>query len=169
MIRLLNTTDIIQFKKLRLVTLKLDPASWLSTFDSEQNFPDIVFENRISYWLNFTGFGYFGYFENDNLLAYILISPNSWANKKHIVNMSDFAVAKESRRKGVGKKLVSEVINIVKQMPNVEQIQLFVNSDNTGAINFYDKFGFTRVATIPNSVKNPDGTYQDEYIYIFKI
>lgn len=169
MIRLLKTGDTSQFKKLRLETLEFDPGSWLSTFESEKNFPDIVFENRIGYWLNFSGFGYFGCFDNNNLLAYILISPNLWPNKKHIVNMSDFAVANDARRKSVGKRLVKEIVEIVRNMAGVEQIQLFVNSDNINAIAFYDKFGFTRVATIPNSVKNSDGTYQDEYIYTFKL
>lgn len=169
MIRLLNSTDTLQFKKLRLETLALDPKSWLSTYENEKDLPNEVFQNRIEYWNYFPKFGYFGYFENDSLLAYILISPNSWINKKHIVNMSDFAVSPTQRRKGVGKKLVEGIIETVKNMEGVEQIQFFVNSDNIGAIAFYDKFGFTRVATIPKSVKNPDGTYQDEYIYIFKL
>jgi ribosomal protein S18 acetylase RimI-like enzyme len=169
MIQLLKISDATQFKKLRLETLKTDPKSWLSTFDVEKGFPNSVFSERIKYWSHFPGFGYFGYFDNDDLLAYILISPNSWANKKHIVAMSDFAVAFDQRRKGVGKKLVEGVIEIVKKMQGVEQIQLFVNSYNVGAIAFYEKLGFKRVATIPNSVKNSDGTYQDEYIYIFKI
>jgi hypothetical protein len=122
MIRLLKTTDALKFKELRLETLKLDPQAWLSTFDYEKDNPDIVFEHRISYWSNFEGFGYFGNFDSkDDLLAYILISPNSWPNKKHIVNMSDFAVALEARRKGVGSELVKGIVEIVKKMQGVEQ------------------------------------------------
>lgn len=169
MIRLLTTNDLEQFKKIRLETLKLDPVSWLSTYDSEINYSDSVFINRIEYWSNYSGFGYYGYFEDNNLIAYILISPNSWANKKHIVMMSDFAVASDKRGKGFDKKLVESIIELVKKIEGVEQIQLYVNSENTGAIAFYEKLGFKRIATIPDSVKGTSGKYQDEFIYVFKI
>jgi ribosomal protein S18 acetylase RimI-like enzyme len=52
--------------------------------------------------------------------------------------MSDFAVTFDKRRKGIGKKLIESIIELVKKIEGVEQIQLYVNSGNTGAIPFYE-------------------------------
>jgi len=169
MIRPLTLSDALEFKKLRFETLELDPKAWISTYESEKDSSISVFEERLSYWSHFPGFGYFGIFKDESLVAYILISPNFWPNKKHIINLSDFCVAKAERGKGLGQELMNFTVETVKKVPGVESIQLYVNSENPTAINFYEKYGFKKVAVIPNAVKDKDGNYQDELIYHFRL
>lgn len=168
MIRPLNVTDSEEFKRLRLETLLEDPKAWISTYEGEKDNTLQVFEERINYWSHFPGFGYFGNFKDGILTAYILISPNYWPNKKHIVNLSDFCVAKTERSMGIGQELMNFIITQIKNVSEAETVQLYVNSQNLPAINFYEKFGFKRVASIPQAVKDKDGAYQDEYIYMLK-
>jgi len=168
MIRLLTFEDAEQFKNLRLETLREDPKAWTSTLENEINLPQTSFGSMISYSIKFPVFGYYGYFEGENLLAYALISPNYWPKKKHVAIIADVCVKKSDRKKGVGSQLIQLLIQKAKEVSGIEQIQLWVNSDNA-ATGFYEKQGFTRIATIPNGVKEPDGSYQDEYLYGLKI
>jgi ribosomal protein S18 acetylase RimI-like enzyme len=169
MIRLLYESDAAEFKKLRLETLRADPKAWLSNFEVEDGAPLSFFADRLNYWSHFPGFGYYGLFNDDTLTAYALMASNSLPNKKHIVNLSDFCVAVSEREKGVGSRLMKYLIDRIKMASEVEEVQLFVNSGNSPATNLYEKFGFKKVATLPESVKYPDGSYRDEYVYTLKI
>lgn len=62
----------------------------------------------------------------------------------------DFAVsvAKEYWNKGIGSKLLHEVINFAKEN-SFEVIDLQVRSDNLPAVHLYEKFGFKKVGTHP--------------------
>lgn len=39
-----------------------------------------------------------------------------------------------------------------------------VLSQNTGAVKLYERLGFEIVGTIPNAIRNSDGTFQDGHI-----
>lgn len=58
------------------------------------------------------------------------------------------AVLKEYWNRGVGGKLLTEIINFAKQN-SVEIIDLQVRSDNSAAIHLYQKFGFQKIGTHP--------------------
>lgn len=58
------------------------------------------------------------------------------------------AVLKEYWNRGVGSKLLTEIINFAKQN-SVEIIDLQVRSDNSAAIHLYQKFGFQKIGTHP--------------------
>ena len=55
--------------------------------------------------------------------------------------------------------LISEAIEL-----QVEQLALFVDTENTQAIRFYEKAGFERVATHPDGVRI-DGDSRDDHFY----
>ena len=169
MIRPLTFEDAEQFKNLRLETLREDPKAWTSNLESEVNLPVATFTSMISYGVQLPIFGYYGSFnENNELVAYAQISPNYRPKKKHVAVISDVAVKKSERKKGVGAELIQLLIQKAKEVSWVEQVHLWVNSAND-ASNFYEKQGFTRIATVPDGVKEPDGSYQDEYLYGLKI
>ncbi len=168
-IRLLNINDSEGFRTLRLNSLKEDPDSWLATYDEEKDLPNISFANKIQFAYSSPIFGFYGYFEANKLLAYAQLSSSYWNKKKHIVTLYDVCVSKDARRKAVGTRLINFIIEKAKTVPYIEQIQLRVNSRNPGAISFYEKLGFIKTAVFPESVKEIDGTYQEEYLYIYSI
>jgi len=168
-IRLLTSQDAEGFKNLRLGSLEWDPDSWLSSMEEEKDLPTYSFANKLSHATSAPIFGYWGLFENDKLLAYAQIAPSSWNKKKHIVHLYDVCVDKNSRRKSVGTTLIKFIINEAKKHKNIEVVNLYVTSNNKSAINFYEKLGFQKTATLPNSVKEKDGRYQDELLYSLKL
>ena len=73
------------------------------------------------------------------------------------------------RKKGYATQLINFLIDKVRKYKEIEQIELKVNSRNKSAIALYEKLGFKRIAQLPHAVKEPDGTYQDEFIYSFSL
>ena len=59
---------------------------------------------------------------------------------REILNISDICVDKDERRKGIGKKLYSQVLQIGKEK-NMDSIELMVWRFNKNAIKFYEKIG----------------------------
>lgn len=70
-------------------------------------------------------------------------------------------VNSKHRRKGIAKQLIMEVINRVKLIPNIEQINLTVIPTNQHAKKLYEKFGFETFASEEKAVKW-QGKYFDE-------
>ena len=68
------------------------------------------------------------------------ISNNKIMNDREILNIIDICVDKDERRKGIGKKLCSQVLQIGKGK-NIDSIELMVWGFNKDAIKFYEKIG----------------------------
>ena len=168
-IRLLNASDSQMFKILRIASLHKDPLSWHSSIDEEEGLTDSYFANKIHGSIYPPLFGYYGFFENNDLLAYAQIAPNFYNKKRHIATLYDVVVSEKARRKSVGTKLIQFIINEAKSINYIEQLHLKVNSKNIGAIKFYIKLGFKKIATIKDAVKEKDGSYQDEHEFTLKI
>lgn len=79
-----------------------------------------------------------------------------------------FIVLKEFWGLGIGGRLMRECIDWCKAK-QAEQMELDVVKSNARAISMYKSFGFETVGTLPNAIKYPDGTYDDEYIMIKKL
>jgi ribosomal protein S18 acetylase RimI-like enzyme len=168
-IRLLNSDDAQNFRNLRIDSLKFDPDSWLSSMEEESDLPLSAFANRIRYATSAPIYGYYGYFKDNNLVAYAQVSPSSWNKKKHIATLYDVCVDKNIRRQAVGSKLIKFIVAQAKKTAGLEKLNLFVTSNNIGAAKFYESTGFVKTAIFPESVKEENGSYQDEYLYVLDL
>ncbi len=75
-----------------------------------------------------------------------------------------FYVEKNYRNKGVGKKLLSEIIHILKN-DKISKIELTVSPENDIALKLYKNFGF-KVSTLK---KNEYGRGNDRYLMSLKL
>lgn len=169
LVRQLNFDDAREFKAIRLDSLKNDPDSWLATYDEEKDLSPLSFSNKLQYAISTPIFGFYGYFENGKLLGYAQVSSGYWFKKRHIVTLYDVCVSNNARKKGIGTKILKNIIEKAKTFKEVEQIQLRVNSRNKAAMSLYKSLGFKLTATFPQSVKEKDGSYQDEYLLTLNI
>ncbi len=71
-------------------------------------------------------------------------------------------VNKQYRKKGIGKRLMEEIIERLKKMPTVKRIKLMVNQQQKSAVRLYQTFGLTIVGT--EKYMLGDGREHDEYI-----
>jgi RimJ/RimL family protein N-acetyltransferase len=77
------------------------------------------------------------------------------------------SILKEYWNMGIGTMLTEYCVEKAKEI-GYEQIELSVLTDNTGAVNIYEKNGFKLCGTIENAEKLKDGSYQNLHIMICK-
>jgi len=92
----------------------------------------------------------------DNLLVGIVSFGRDGADReklRHKGILFRMYVSKEFRGKGIAKKLIEELINRVREIEDIEQINLTVIANNTNAKTLYEKFGFTTFGSEQNAIK----------------
>lgn len=62
-------------------------------------------------------------------------------------------VSQDFRGQGIAKKLIEKLIERVKQINNIEQINLTVIANNENAKKLYEKFGFVTFGSEINAIK----------------
>jgi len=98
-------------------------------------------ENKLSLWVVAM--------DGDRLAGYVgSQSVMGWAD------MMNLAVAPDYRKKGIGEKLVNELILRLKAQ-QVTCLTLEVRASNAPAIRLYDKLGFVEVGSRPGYYHNP--------------
>jgi ribosomal protein S18 acetylase RimI-like enzyme len=65
---------------------------------------------------------------------------------------------------GIGTLLVNASLEIAKNLGFQAMQFNMVLSQNVIAMKLYGKLGFKIIGTIPQAIRNPDGSYQDGYI-----
>lgn len=65
---------------------------------------------------------------------------NKIMKDRKIINISNICVKKEKQKKGIGKKLYNEILNLAEKL-GVNSIELMVWGFNNNAINFYKSIG----------------------------
>lgn len=107
---------------------------------SQKSFEDES-ENKLAY--------YYVAKENDEIIAY----AGFWhvADEGDITNI---AVKKEHRKKGVASALLEVIIKKAKEL-ELELLTLEVRESNTPAINLYKRFGFLEIGKRKMYYKNP--------------
>lgn len=78
-----------------------------------------------------------------------------------IANIIGVFVASEARGKGVGAKLLNEVLSRIKQNVNIKTVALTVNKEQLPAVSLYEKFGFEITGEEKNLMG--DGQEHEEY------
>ena len=77
---------------------------------------------------------------------------------------------KESfRGKGLGKQLLTELIDFAKNEKQLEYVRLSVFENNKNAISLYDKLGFEKCGVIRDSFKYKNLSYDNEIIMIKRL
>ena len=169
MIRILTPDDAVAYRKLRLSALSSDPQAFLSSIELEEKTPLIDFANKLFRNSTPPVYGFYGYVSQESTLAGYIHLANEWIFKRrHIATLNELYILPDFRRQGIAAGLINHCLNLLKTIPGKEQVELHVNSGNRGAVDLYQKLGFSQVATIPKAVKEPDG-YQDEHVFIYNI
>jgi L-amino acid N-acyltransferase YncA len=98
--------------------------------------------------------------DTERLLGFAKAMPNRPGPGKHIANAS-FMVSADARGSGVGRQLVTYVLDWTKAA-GFRAIQFnAVVSTNAGAVKLYRSLGFDVVGTSPEAFRLPDGSYAD--------
>lgn len=81
----------------------------------------------------------------NGIICGYLVAEYNYNKNVHILT---FGVCENHRKKGIGRKLIQELVNHIKD--NYNEITLHVHVENTGGIEFYKKMGFSKSKVLKN-------------------
>lgn len=100
---------------------------------------------------------------NGEVIGGFYLKVNFSGRSNHIANAA-YMLRDTSRGKGVGSLLIKASLHLAKSL-GLQAMQFnMVLSQNWRAVKLYEKLGFNIVGTIPQAVRNPDGSFQDGYV-----
>ncbi len=148
-----------EYKELRLLAVSSEPVAFWPTETEEK-------ERTIEGWTMYLDKNspqtmFFAECNNE-LVGMIRLAINKEEKVKHNSWIYSFFVKSEARGSGIGKSLLTQAINFLKEK-NVENICLNVAVTQKGAIKLYKSFGFKKIGKYKNLVKY-NGKYYDEDI-----
>ncbi|MGM0924430.1 MAG: N-acetyltransferase family protein [Bacillota bacterium] len=156
-IRILNGNDADAYRKIRLEGLKNSPEAFGSSYEEEQLDPIDLYKSRLESDTAYT----FGAFEKEELAGVVTLVKETKVKLKHKASIFAMYVSPDYRGRGIGKKLMAEVVIKAQEFDDTEQLQLSVVSTNQSAKQLYTSFGFTVYGHETRALK-ADGIYYDE-------
>lgn len=164
-IRALNENDSEMYQELRLIALEKSPEAFGSSYEKEKNYAlETIKQKIISTKTKYT----LGAFNNEDVLIGISVfNRDNNAKMRHKAYITGLYVSTTSRGQGIGKSLLTEMINIAKNLNGVEQINLTVVSTNLIAKKLYTNLGFKVFGTEIRAIKYNDKYYSEDLMVLF--
>ena len=97
------------------------------------------------------------------LVGLAFLTAHHKQSLQHVSNLDALAVHLGWQRKGIGTKLLTQVIEWARQSKKTQKIELNVRASNFGAISLYKKMGFEEEGRLKNRVK-VDNDYVDDIV-----
>lgn len=145
---------------------KGDKASLIDFFSrvpaKDRNFlrDDVTDRNLVSSWVDKLNyelvFPLIAEFQG-KIMGDITLQRRRFGWKKHVGDVR-VVVASEFQKKGLGTILVSEVVDLAKQL-GLEKLAVEIPAKLTPAIKAFGRCGFQKVAVIPDLIKDQVGNY----------
>jgi ribosomal protein S18 acetylase RimI-like enzyme len=127
-----------EFRDLRLEALKLEPQVYGSSFEEKKNEPDQYWQERLQNAV-LVNSDYSLLFADYHGVIIGMVGAIIDFDTAKIVH---YFIKKEYRHKGVGRKLLEQLINLVKTNPVVKKFQLDINAHETHTIDSFKLYGF---------------------------
>lgn len=163
--------------KFDIVKLKFEDASdWMKLrFEGARDFPlgFLISEEEaqkltLERTQEILGYGgMHGVFHQKKLIGFCGLRQKLFERTRHRGEVGPFFVISKYHGSGAARALMREIIKEAVDL-KIEQLELFVDTENFQAIRFYEKFGFEKVATHPDAVRL-DGVSRDDHFYRLKL
>lgn len=108
-----------------------------------------------------------GVFHEQTLAGFCGFRRSTLERLRHRAELGPFFITAHRQGTGAAAVLMSGVIEEARAN-GVEQLELFVDTENARAIRFYQRFGFRQAATFIDSVRI-DGRSHDDYFMTLRI
>jgi ribosomal protein S18 acetylase RimI-like enzyme len=163
-IRSLGTADAKAFQALRLQALRECPTAFASSYEEESVNDVERIAQRLTVNPNREILGAFG---GSTLVGIVGMQRERATKLAHKAAIWGMYVSPESRRQGIGRRLVSEALKRAFAMDGVLQVNLSVNAANAAAIALYQTAGFESFG-FERGFMLVDGVLQDEMHMVYR-
>lgn len=167
-IRPLTSSDGAAFQTLRLEAVSEFPGSFLSTSIVESNRPLLSFQYELKTAFIAPIFGYYGIFQNQQLLGYMQLGCSLLPKQLHIAFIYNLYVSRSHHKQGLAKQLVQHCISLLKEKTQIERLFVTCNASNALGVAFYSALGFSIWGKRPKSVLW-HGNYDDEIEWVLEL
>jgi len=141
-VRVLDAGDVEVFRRIRLESLRAEPAAFGSRAVDWEALSDGEWRRRITE--NFV----FVAFLNDSPVGVMGLIRQCGAKTAHRATIVMVYVRENLRGQGVSTRLLAALNDHARQS-GIRQLELLVNVENSVALNFYRRNGFVEVGRIP--------------------
>jgi RimJ/RimL family protein N-acetyltransferase len=164
LIRALRHEDAAVFRELRLRALREDPIPFLASYEAEA----AVTVQDVASKLRAGGVGteVLGAFREGVLVGTLGFYRHGPIKARHRASLWGMYVAPEERRQGIGKALILEAISRLRDIGDVERVELTVVTGEHPARRLYFSLGFQVEGTLRRAMKT-EGAYFDEELLVF--
>ena len=111
--------------------------------------------------------GMHGVFHREKMIGFCGLRREFFERTQHRAEIGPFFVTPKYHGSGAATALIYEVIKEAVKL-KIEQLELFVDTENFQAIRFYERYGFEIIATHPDGVRI-DGVSRDDHFYRLKL
>jgi ribosomal protein S18 acetylase RimI-like enzyme len=164
LIRLLNETDLVAFKQIRLRCLKEEPEAFGADYSEGLKLEDQEFLNRIASSEDRFVLGVFA--PSLEGVAGFVRAPG--IKSRHKGTVWGVYLTPEWRGKGIAGQLIREVIQRASTLKDIEIVQLSVVNSNKSALRLYSSLGFQKYGTEIAALKVGD-RYVDEDLMALRL
>ena len=150
-----------EYKDLRLTLLKTYPQAYSSTYEENVQRTDDEWKQYLQDNLDDKTILLFAEVDGKvvgSVRAFFYDNPK----EKHKASVFAMGVLPEFQGQGVGKKLLSTILEKIKSHPGMIKIDLDVTTTQTSAIHLYESLGFKKVGEYHKELF-VDGTYYNLY------
>jgi ribosomal protein S18 acetylase RimI-like enzyme len=165
-LRLLTPDDAAEWGRLRLESLQNSPEAFSSSAEDHQSLKMEDVRKRID--ASNAGFFIVGAFADGRLAGMAGFHREQGMKSRHKGRVWGVYLTPELRGKGVGRKLLDEVLKRGSMIEGVEQILISVATTQTAAAKLYRSLGFELFGREPRALK-VDGHYIDEEHLILQL
>ena len=162
-VRILTRADAPAFRALRLRALKEHPDAFTSSFEEDVDKPLSASEQRIAG----DGNVFWGAFVDDPLCGMIGLVREARAKNRHSADVVAMYVAPEFGRRGLGRALLSALIDHAREVAKLEQLVLTVTRGNRAAAQLYEAAGFQTFGVEPRAIKVNDDYHDKQHMILF--
>ncbi|MCA1367052.1 GNAT family N-acetyltransferase [Bradyrhizobium sp. BRP14] len=142
MISLLGADDVETFRRIRLEALRAESASFASSAEDWENLSDDEWRRCL------VGDPVFVAFRDDVPIGIMGLMRQRASKMAHRATLIMVYVRREARGSGLAKRLLVAVTEYARGM-GIRQLELAASAENSAAIRFYEREGFTHIGRIP--------------------